>query len=47
MYRDREFLGDKFIANSIYYNEFHHPNDLNYLTSVKLVPSTVIPLIYR
>ncbi len=36
MYRDREFLGDKFIANSIYYNEFHHPNDLNYLTSVKL-----------
>jgi PAS domain-containing protein len=30
------FLGDKFIANSIYYNEFHHPNDLNYLTSVKL-----------
>lgn len=36
MYRDREFLGDKFIANSVYYNEFHHPNDLNYLTSVKL-----------
>lgn len=36
MYRDREFLGDKFIANSIYYNEFHHPNDLNHLTSVKL-----------
>ena len=36
MYRDREFLGDKFITNSIYYNEFHHPNDLNYLASVKL-----------
>lgn len=36
MYRDREFLGDKFITNSLYYNEFHHPNDLNYLTSVKL-----------
>lgn len=36
IYRDREFLGDKFIANSTYYNEFHHPNDLNYLTSVKL-----------
>ncbi len=37
MYRDRGVLGDKFIANSIYYNEFHHPNDLNYLTSgVKL-----------
>lgn len=36
MYRDRDFLGDKFITNSTYYNEFHHPNDLNYLTSVKL-----------
>lgn len=36
MYRDREYLGDKFIAGSVYYNEFHHPNDLNNLTSVKL-----------
>ncbi len=36
MYRDREFLGDKFIAGSVYYNEFHHPNDMSYLTSVKL-----------
>ena len=36
IYRDREYLGDKFIAGSVYYNEFHHPNDLNNLTSVKL-----------
>nr|WP_228255550.1 PAS domain-containing protein [Klebsiella variicola] len=36
IYRDREYLGDKFIAGSVYYNEFHHPNDLNHLTSVKL-----------
>ncbi|HGO4235261.1 TPA: helix-turn-helix transcriptional regulator [Klebsiella pneumoniae] len=36
IYQDREVLGDKFISNSIYYNEFHHPNDMNYLTSVKL-----------
>ena len=35
IYQDREVLGDKFISNSIYYNEFHRPNDMNYLTSVK------------
>ncbi|MFK3707753.1 helix-turn-helix transcriptional regulator [Klebsiella sp. NPDC088457] len=36
IYQDREILGDKFISRSVYYNEFHHPNDMNYLTSVKL-----------
>ena len=36
LYQDREVLGDKFIASSVYYNEFHRPNDMNYLTSVKL-----------
>jgi hypothetical protein len=36
MYRDREFLGDSFISKSTYYNEFHYPNNLNNVTSVKL-----------
>lgn len=36
IYQDRSVLGDKFISSSVYYNEFHRPNDLNYLTSVKL-----------
>lgn len=36
IYQDRDVLGDKFISSSVYYNEFHRPNDMNYLTSVKL-----------
>ncbi|EMO7188639.1 helix-turn-helix transcriptional regulator [Pluralibacter gergoviae] len=36
IYRDKEVLGERFIARSTYYNEFHLPNDMHYLTSVKL-----------
>ncbi len=34
--RDREYLGDKFIAGRVYYNEFLRPNELNNPTSDKL-----------
>ncbi|WP_410173847.1 hypothetical protein [Klebsiella quasipneumoniae] len=34
--RDREYLGDTFIAGRVYYNEFLRPNDLNNPSSDKL-----------